>query len=165
MRTDDVALMLQIRRARERSAERAFVQAQQAEARAAAQRGRIDEAVTSFAAHRRAQEAALSRTLAAGPVTGQQLRLAAAQLAGMVADAERLRQSAAQAARREAACADATRSAQRVFATATRDSLGVSMLQRQVDVATRIAAAREVDGEMDEVAGLYAAGPRSGTRP
>jgi len=156
--------MLQIRRARERSAERALVQAQQAESRAAAQRGRIDAAVTSFAAHRRAQEAALSRTLSAGPVTGRQLRLAAAQLAGMVADAERLRQNAAQAAWREAACADATRGARRVFATATRDSLGVSMLQRQVDAATRVAAAREADGETEEVAGLYAAAPRTGMR-
>ena len=165
MRANDVALMLQIRRARERSAERALVQAQQAESRAAAQRGRIDEVVTSFAVHRRGQEAALSRTLAAGPVTGQQLRLAAAQLAGMVAHAERLRQSAAQAARREAACADATRGARRAFAMATRDSLGVSMLRRQVDAVRRIAAAREADGEMEEVAGLYAAGPRSGMRP
>jgi len=164
MRTEDVALLLQIRRARERSAERALVQAQQAASRAAAQRGRIDEAVTSFATHRRAQEVALSRTLAAGPVTGQQLRLAAAQLAGMVADAERLRQNALEAARREAGCADATRGAQRALATATRHSLGVSVLQRQVDAATRIAAAREADGEMEEVAGLYAAGPRGGAR-
>jgi len=164
MRAEDVALVLQIRRARERSAERALVQAQQAASRAAAQRARIDEAMASFAAHRRAREAALSRTLAAGPVSSQQLRLAAAQLAGMVADAERLRQSAAQAARREAACADATRGAQRAFAMATRDSLGVSMLQRQVDAATRIAAAHEADGEMEEVAGLYAAAPRTGMR-
>jgi len=164
MRTEDVALLLRIRRARERSAERAVVQAKQAASRAAAQRGRIDEAVTAFAAHRRAQEAALSRTLATGPVTGQQLRLAAAQLAGMVADAERLRQSAAQAARREAACADATRGAERALATATRDSFGVSTLQRQVDAATRITAAREADGAMEEVAGLYAVGPRSGAR-
>lgn len=159
MRNDDVTLMLQIRRARERSAERALVQAQQAQSRAAAQRGKSEEAVSSFAAHRRALEAALSQKLAAGPVTGQQLRLAAAQLAGLVADGERLRQNAAQAARREAACADATRGAQRALATATRDSLGVSMLQRKVDAATRIAAAREADGEMEEVAGLYAAGP------
>lgn len=165
MRTDDVALMLQIRRARESSAERALMQAQQAEARAAAQRGRINEALTAFAAHRRAQEAAVSRTLAAGPVTGLQMRLAAAQLAAIVADAERLRQSAEQAARREAACADATRGAQRAFATATRDALGVSMLQRQVDAATRIAAAREADGEMEEAAGLCAAGRLSGARP
>jgi hypothetical protein len=97
-------------------------------------------------------------------VTGQQLRLAAAQLAGLVADAERLRQNAAQAARREAACADATRGAQRAFAAATRDAHGVSMLQRKVDAATRIAAAREADGEMEEVAGVYAAGPRTGKR-
>ncbi len=163
MRTDDVALMLQIRRARERSAERALTQAQQAESRAAAQRGRIDEALTAFAAQRRAQEAAVSRRLAAGPVTGQQLRLAAAQLAAIVADAERLRQSAKQAAQRELACADATRGAQRAFGTATRDALGVSMLQRQVDVATRIAVVREADGEMEEVAALYAAGRRTGT--
>jgi len=164
MRSEDVALLLQIRRARERSAERALVQAQQAASRAAAQRARINEAVTSFAAHRRAQEATLSRKLAAGPVSSQQLRLAAAQLAGMVADAERLRQSAIQAARREAVCTDATRGAQRAFATATRDSLGVSMLQRQVNAATRIAAAREADGEMEEAAGLYAAAPQSGMR-
>ena len=164
MRTDDVALMLQIRRARERSAERAWVQAQQAQSRAAAQRGKSEEAVSSFAAHRRAQEAAVSRKLAAGPVTGQQLRLAAAQLAGLVADAERLRQNTVQAARREAACADATRGAQRAFAAATRDAHGVSMLQRKVDAATRIAAAREADGEMEEVAGVYAAGPRTGKR-
>jgi len=164
MRTDDLALLLRIRRARERSAERTLVQAQQALSRAAAQRGRIDEAVTSFAAHRRVQEAALARTLAAGPVTGQQLRLAAAQLAGMVADAERLRQNAVQAARREAACADARRGAERAFATATRDSLGASTLQRQVDAGRRITAAREAEGEMEEVAGLYSVGPRSGAR-
>lgn len=160
MRADDVALMLQIRRARERAAERALVQAQQALSRATAQRGRIDEAVNAFAAQRRARETAVSRTLAAGPVSGLQLRMAAAQLAGIAADAERLRQAALQAARREAACADATRGAQRAFATATRDSLGVSMLQGKVDAATRIALAREADGEMEEVASARA-GARS----
>ena len=164
MRTEDVALLLRIRRARERSAERALLQAQHAASRAAAQRSRIDEAVTSFEKHRRAQEAALSRTLTAGPVTGQQLRLAAAQLAGLVADAERLRQNALQAALREAACADARRGAQRALATAIRDSLGVSTLQHQVDAAARIAAAHEADGEMEEVAGLYRAGRRGGAR-
>jgi hypothetical protein len=164
MRADDVALMLQIRRARERAAERALTQAQQAQSRAAMQRCKIDEAVNAFAAQRRVQEAAVSRTLAAAPVSGLQMRMAAAQLAGIVADAERLRQSAAQAARREAACADVTRGAQRAFATATRDSLGVSMLQRQVDAAARTAAAREADGEMEEVAGLCAANRSIGTR-
>jgi hypothetical protein len=165
MRAEDVALMLQIRRARERSAERALMQARQAESRAAAQRGRIDEAVTAFAAQRRAGERAVSRTLAAGPVTGQQLRVAAAQLAAMLADADRLRHSAEQAARRETVCADATCDAQRACATATRDALGVSMLQRQVDVAARIAAAHEADREMEEVAGLRAAGRRGGAQP
>lgn len=164
MRADDVALMLQIRRARERSAERALMQAQEAESHAAAQRARIDRAVTAFASQRRAHEAAVSRRLASGPVSGLQLRMAAAQLAAIVADAERLRQSAAQAVRREAACADITRDAQRAFATAMRDSHGVSALQREVDAAGRIAAARAADGEMEEAAGLRAAGRRMRVR-
>jgi hypothetical protein len=165
MRADDVAVMLRIRQARERKAERALVQAQQAQSRAVAERGRIEEAANAFAAQRRAREAAVSRTLSAGPVTGQQMRMAAAQLAGIAADGERLRQSAAQAARREAACADITRGAQRAFATASRDSLGVSTLQRQVDAARRIAAAREADNEMEEVGGLCTASRSVGARP
>jgi hypothetical protein len=165
MREDDVAVVLQIRRARERTAERALVQAQQAESRATAQRGSLEEACHAFAAQRRAQEAAVSRTLSAGPVSGQQMRVAAAQLAEIVAEAERLRQSAAQAARREAACSEITRDAQRAFATATRDLLGVSMLQRQVDTARRIAAARDADNEMEEAGGLCAASRSVGARP
>jgi Type III secretion protein YscO len=164
MREDDIAVVLQIRRARERTAERALLQAQQAQSDAAAQRGRIEETVNAFATQRGAQEAAVLRTLSAGPVSGQQMRMAAAQLAGIVADAEHLRQNVAEAALREAACAGITRDAQRAFATASRDSLGVSMLQRQVDAARRIAAAREVDNEMEEVAALCTASRSAGAR-
>lgn len=159
MRTDDVARIRQIRQARERAAERALVQAQQAQARAAAQRARIDAALTAFAATRRAREEAVSRTLATGPVSGSQLRMAAAQLAAIAADGERLRQSATQAAQREAACADITRDAQRAFAAASRAALGVTALQGQLDAAARIAEARAADAEMEEVAGSRMAGP------
>lgn len=158
MRSDDVGRILQIRQARERAAERALVQARQAEARAAAQRGRIDDALAQFAEQRRAREEAVSRSLASGPVTALQIRLAAAKLAAIAADGERLRQGAAQAARREAACAEITRDAERGFASASRDALGVTALQRELDTASRRAEARKADAQMEEAAGSRAPG-------
>jgi len=165
MRTDDVAVVLRIRRAREHSAERALVQAQQAVSRASVQRGKTEDAVAAFAIQRRAQEETVLRTLSAGLVTSQQMRVAAAHLAGIVAHAESLRQSAVRAAQQEAACTDIARGAQQAFAAATRDCLGVSTLHRQVDAAERIATGREADRNMQEVAGVCSASRSVGPSP
>jgi hypothetical protein len=154
MHSDDVAVVLQIRRARERSTGAALLRAQQMVLRATAQRGDSERAVAAFALQRQAREAAVSRTLTAGPISAHQLRMAAAELAGIAAHAESLRQTVTRAVREEAACVTDARTAQTGFAAATRAALGVSALHERVDAAARRASVRKADSRIEDPAGI-----------
>jgi hypothetical protein len=95
MTPNDIAVLRRIKRAREQRAELALRQAQAAQLRAVKACERADLAA-EFAVERRGQEASVYRELAAGPIPGQRLRQAAAQLSGIVVYAEVLGQRATQ---------------------------------------------------------------------
>jgi hypothetical protein len=154
MTANDIAVLVRIKQAREQRAETALRQAHSAQLRAVKARHRAELAAAEFAEERPAQEAAVYRALAAGPISGQQLREAAAQLSGIVAYAEVLGQRAAQAAHHETACAETSSAARRGHAIAVRDSLGVAMMGERLDAAMRSAADRSHDTEMEELAAL-----------
>jgi Type III secretion protein YscO len=154
MTADDIAALLQIKQAREQRAERALRQAQAAQLRAVRARTRADLATAAFAVERRGQEEAVYRVLSAGPIPGQRLRQAAAQLSGIAAHADMLGQRAAQATRHETACVDTSDAARRMYASASRESLGVASLHGQLAAATRATAEQSHDMELEEAAAL-----------
>lgn len=165
MTANDIAVLVRIKQAREQRAETASRQAHSAQLRAVKARRRAELATAEFAEERPAQEAAVYRTLAAGPISGQRLREATAQLSGIVAYADVLGQRAVQAAQHEAACAETSSAARRSHATAVRDSLGVSMMRERLDAAVRSAADRSHDTEMEELAALSDPAPPGCARP
>lgn len=150
MTQDDLAPLLRIKQAREQRAEAALRQAQAAQLRAVKARGRAAQAEADFATERQAQEAAIYRTLSAGPIPSQRLRQTAAQLSGIAAYASVLGQRAAQAARHETACAETSEAARRAHAAALRDTLGVVTLHQQLDTAARAATEQGQDAELEE---------------
>ncbi|HUB45096.1 MAG TPA: YscO family type III secretion system apparatus protein [Acetobacteraceae bacterium] len=152
MRSDDVTALRQIRRARVQSAEVALRRAQAAQHGAAAARLRAEQAAADFAAARGAQEAAIQRSLCAGPVPAHHLRQAAAQLSGIAAHAAVLQQRAQQATTQEAACDHAAGTARRAHAVAARAALAVDLLTRRLDAAARKAAEQDLEAELDAVA-------------
>jgi hypothetical protein len=154
MTANDIAVLERIKQAREQRAEIALRQAHSAQLRAVRARGRAEQAAAQFAEERPAQEAAVYRALAAGPISGQRPREAAAQLSGIVAYADVLGQRATQAAQHETACAETSSAARRRHATAVRDSLGVAMMRERLGAAARSAADRSHDTEMEELAAL-----------
>jgi hypothetical protein len=151
MSPDDIAAVLRIKRAREQSAEAALRHAQAAQLRAGTARGRAERAAAAFAAERPAQEAAVHRVLAAGPIPVQRLRQAVAQLSGIAAFAEVLAQRTAQAVRHEATCAEASLTARRAHAKTVRDSLAVATLHQRIDAAARAATEQSHDAELEEM--------------
>jgi hypothetical protein len=152
MQTDDIAVLLRIKQARQQRAETALRLAQAAQLRAVKARGRAELAAAEFATERPAKEAAVYRTLTAGPIPGQLLRQAAAQLSGIVAYAEVLGQRVAQAGRHEGACAETSIAAQRAHAAALRDSLGTTTMHQRLDAAARVATQHHHDAELEELA-------------
>jgi len=161
MTTDDIAMLLRIKRAREQRAEVALQQAQTARVNAVKARGLAEQAVEDFAQQRPAQEAAIYRPLIAGPLPGPRLRQAAAQLSGIAAHGEMLRQLVAQAARHETACAQTSATAQSEHAAAMRASLGAAMMHQRLDAAQRMADERHQDADLEEVASRCRLGSRS----
>ena len=154
MSPDDIAALLRIKQAREQRAEHALRQAQAAQLRAVRARARADLAAAEFLVERRGQEEAVYRVLSAGPIPGQRLRQAAAELSGIAAHADMLGQRAAQATRHETACVETSDAARRMYASASRESLGVASLQEQLAAAARAAAEQSHDMELEESAAL-----------
>ncbi len=152
MTPDDIAVLLRIKQAREQHAETALRQASAAQLRVVKARGQADLAAADFATIRPAQEAAVYRALAAGPIEGHQLRQAAAQLSGIVAYAEVLGQRAAQAARHATTCAEALATARHTRAAALRDTLGAETMHQRLAMVVLEAAQHRHDAELEELA-------------
>ena len=153
MNSDDIDVLLRIKRAREQQAGIALHRARAACARATKACGRAEVAVAGFAAARPAEEAAIYRHLTAGPVPVHRLRYAAAQLSEIAAQAEALRQRLAQAGQHAEAC-DVTREAARgKHVTAQREVMGASAALARLDVAAYEAGERRQDAELEELAG------------
>lgn len=150
----DIAVLRRIKQAREQRTELALRQAQAAQLRAVKARERANLAAVEFAVERRGQEASVYRELAAGPIPGQRLRQAAAQLSDIAAYAEVLGQRAAQAAPHEIACAETSGAARRVHASALRESLAVATLHQRIAAAARVATEQMRDIELEEAAAL-----------
>jgi len=152
MRPDDVAALRRVKQAREERAKAEFGRAQSAELRAVKVRARAGQAMADFAVERHAQEAAVHRALSAGPIPGQRLRQAAAQLSELAAQADILRQREREAARHEAACIETSQAARRAYAASLREALAVTALQHELDAAARVSSEQQHNREMDEVA-------------
>lgn len=153
MYSDDIDVLLRIKRAREQRAEIALHQAQAACVRARKAHGRAEAAVTDYAATRPVDEAAIYRSLTAGPVAAYQLRRAAAQLSEIAAQAEVLRQRLVQAGEHEAACDTTSEAARGTHATASREVMGASAARTRLDLAAHVARERFQDAELEELAG------------
>jgi hypothetical protein len=154
MTSDDIALLLRIKRAREQRAERTLRQAQAAQLRAVRAQDRADRAVAEFAAERRGQEDAVYQSLAAGPIPSQRVRQAAAQLSSIAAYAEMLGKRAAQAAQHEIACVETSGTARRGHASALRESLAIATLRQRLAATARAAAEQSDDMQREELAAL-----------
>jgi hypothetical protein len=153
MTPDDIATLLRIKRAREQRAEVALQQAQTARTRAVKAREAAEQAADVFRRQRPAQETAIYRLLTAGPLPGSRLRLAAAQLSGIAAHGQMLRQQVLQAARDETTRGQTSATAQSEHATAMRASLGAAMMHQRLDSAQREADEQHQDADLEEVAG------------
>jgi hypothetical protein len=154
MTPDDIAALLRIKQAREQRAEHALRQGQAAQLRAVRARARADLAAAEFAVERRGQEEAVYRMLYAGPIPGQRLRQAAAQLSGIAAYGDMLGQRVTQAARHETACVETSSATRRTYASASREALGVASLHQRLTAATRTATEQSHDMEVEESAAL-----------
>jgi hypothetical protein len=152
MTPGDIATLLRIKRAREQRAEVALQQAQTARTQAVKAREAAEQAADGFGRQRPAQETAIYRLLTAGPVPGSQLRLAAAQLSGIAAHSQTLRQQVVQATRDETICGQTSATAQNEHAAAMRASLGAAMMRQRLDAAQREADEQHQDADLEEVA-------------
>jgi ABC-type transporter Mla subunit MlaD len=151
MHPDDAAALHRVKQAREQRAKTEFGRAQSAELRAAKVRARAEQAAVDFAVERHAQEADVHCALSAGPIPGQRLRQAAAELSELAAQADILRQRSRDAVRHEAACIQTSQAAQRTYAASLREALAVAALQQELDTAARASAEQQHNRELDEL--------------
>ena len=172
MHPDDAAALHRVKQAREQRAKAELGRAQSAQLRAAKVRARAEQATADFAVERHAQEAAVHRALSAGPIPGQRLRQAAAELSELAAQADILRQRSRDASRHEAACIETSQAARRTYTASLREALAVAALQHEVDTAARASAEQQHNRELDELTspspcgrGLGGGGQAAHSRP
>lgn len=154
MRTDEIAALLRIKRARELQAEMALRRAEGASLRARKMRHRAEEAKARQAAQLPAQEAAIYRALADGPIPARRLWQAMSELSALAAYSRLLAERAAQAERHEARCATALAARRRAQAEANGEVLGAEAIQHRLETEGHARVERFLEGEIEEIATL-----------